>query len=97
MTPSEFQGMFASEIKVSYGLGGLAILDLGKAGLIIDALDNGWNLPADQKFPITSERWQEAVSKLQGAYSSVVVDKFTGITEDMAKDYMKEIKKVWKR
>lgn len=97
MTPFEFKGMFASEIKITYTLGGLATLDLGEAGLIIDALDNGWNLPADAKFPITTERWKEAIDRLQGVYSSVVADKFEGITEDMAKDYMKEIKKMWKR
>lgn len=94
MTPLEFKDLFASEIRITYSPGGLATLDLGNAGLIIDALDNGWNLPADHKFPITTERWQEAVSKLQGAYSSVVESKFTEITEDMVKDYLKQLNKV---
>lgn len=96
MTPSEFKEMFASEIKVTYSTGGLANLDLGNAGLIIDALDKGWNLPADGKFPITTDRWQEAISKLQGAYSSVMEHKFIQITEDMVKDYLKELKKVYR-
>lgn len=94
MTPLEFKDMFASEIKITYSTGGLVNLDLGNAGLIMDALDKGWNLPADQSFPITSERWQEVVSRLQGTYSAVIENKFTQITENMVKDYLKEIEKV---